>query len=214
MEMIKSVKKWFGSSPSRLVTLAAFLCAAVCLMVGFSSQPRLYAVDYGQYRAVLRQCGLTWTGEDLALGDLQYTRPLNTFAYTRFSWSSLFTPKAGGSTVYAVALVRLFTAPFGMPFSIEALAFVWAAVLALAAGIITGALYERLPRLCAVPLIILCAMYLDGNFCAVFRSLYPQAAAFAFSLLFLAMALKAWSLPPERRKRWIFPIQSASRFAR
>ena len=208
--MNKSVKKWFGSSPSRLVTLAAFVCAAVCLMVGFSSQPRLYAVDYGQYGAVLKQCGLTWTREDLALGDLQYTRPLNTFAYARFSWSSLFTPKAGGSTVYTVALVRLFTAPFGLPFSIDALAFVWAAVLAMAAGIITGALYERLPRLCAVPLIVLCVMYLDGNFCAVFRSLYPQAAAFAFSLLFLAVAIKAWSLPPERRKRWLFPVLIAS----
>ncbi|MBR4539975.1 MAG: hypothetical protein IKO52_14195 [Clostridia bacterium] len=204
--MIKRLKGWFGASPSRLPALAAFVCAAFCLTVGFAKYPRLYAIDFGQYEIILSQCGLTWTPEDLALGDLQYVRPLVTFSYTRFSWASLLSPNTGGSTVYAVALVRLFTAPFGLPFSIDALSFVWALLLALAAGLITGALHEKLPRAWMVPALILCLVYTDGNFCAIFRSLYPEAAAIAFSLLFIASALRAFFLDEDRRVRWLLPL--------
>ena len=203
--MIKRLEGWFAESQSRAVTLLAIVCAAVCLMIGFSGAPRLYPVDYGQYEPVLLQCGLDWTDADKALGGLQYERPILEFRYTRFSWSSLFSMDAGGSTVYAVSLVRLFTEPFGVNFSVDAVAVVWAALLALGCGILTGALYEKLPRAWFLPGALLCVLFLDGNFCAIFRSLYPQAAAIAFSILALALILWAWSVDPRIRSRWLIP---------
>ena len=62
---------WFRRPP-HLVLLLAVLCASVCLAVGFIRSPRLYPVDHGQYDRMLADCGLTWTEEDLAAGDLQY----------------------------------------------------------------------------------------------------------------------------------------------
>lgn len=204
--MIKRLKGWFGASSGRLPALAAFVCAALCLAIGFVREPRLYAIDFGQYEIILSQCGLTWTPEDMALGNLQYVRPLAAFSYAHFSWASLLSPGASGSTVYAVALVRLFTEPFGLPFSIDALSFVWALLLALAAGLITGTLREKLPRAWMLPALILCLVYTDGNFCAIFRSLYPEAAAIVFSLLFIAAALRAFRLDEKRRVKWLFPL--------
>lgn len=183
-----------------------FLIAAFCLLLGFSHTPKLYPVDFGQYETILSQCGLTWTDADIAQGDLQFVRPLTAFRYTHFSWSNLLTPNTAGSTVYAVALVRLFTEPFGLPFSVDALSFVWALLLALAAGLITGALREKLPRVWFIPSLILCLVYTDGNFCAIFRSLYPEAAAIAFSLLFIAAVLRAWCMDGKRRSRQILPL--------
>lgn len=206
--MMKREKGWF--TDSRMVALTVFVCAALCLLIGLMKAPRLYTIDFGQYEAMLRQCSLTWTQEDIARGDLQYVRPLTTFDYTRFSWASLFSPQAESSTVYAVAAVRLFTAPFGLPFSVDALSYVWAFLLALATGLISGAMYRKMPRAWLVPALMLCALFTDGNFCAIFRSLYPEAAAIAFSLLYLGSALWAWSLDAEARKKRLLPVLALS----
>ena len=188
-----------------IVTVTACVCAALCLLMGFSQLPALYPVDYGQYEVILRQCGLDWTQEDILLGGLQYVRPIRFYDYTRFSWESLFTPGAGGGTVYGVALVRLFTAPFGLKFDLDALALVWALILVTATGLLTRALYERFARIWAAPCIVLCVLYSNGNFCAMLRGLYPEAAATAFSLLGLALGIRAWSVGKEKRGKWIFP---------
>ena len=203
--MIKSLKGRFAGTQNRAILLGAVVFAAVCLLVGFTRAPHLYPVDYGQYEPVLLQCGLTWTEEDLALGDLQYSRPLTSFQYTHFSWSNLLTPDTAGSTVYVVALVRLFTQPLGLYFSVDAMAFVWAVILAFSTGLLTVSLRRMLPRAWMVPGMALCVLFTDGNFCAIFRGLYPQSAAIAFSLLYGAVLFYAWSLPAERRRRWLFP---------
>ena len=211
--MTRKKKGWLKIPRRRAVLLAACVCAALCLLVGFTKVPRLYPIDFGQYDLILRQCGLTWTREDLLQGDLHYVRPLRFFSYTRFSWASLFTPGAGGSTVYGVALVRLFTQPFGLPFSIDALSAVWALLLIAAAGLITQALYERFPHIGLIPGLILCLVYMNGNFCAIFRGLYPEAAAIAFSLLSLGLALRAFSVKKESRGRWVIPVLLSSLLA-
>ena len=79
--------------------LFAFVCAFFCLLIGFGRTPRLYAVDHGQYKTIMDQCGLTWTAEDLEKGDLQYVRPVTDFSYMRFNWADLLTPDAGFSIV-------------------------------------------------------------------------------------------------------------------
>ena len=50
-----------------------------------------------------------------------------------------------------------------------------------------------------LPGIMLCMLFTNGDFTAVFRGLYPEAAAISFFLLYLGWALRTWSLPPERR---------------
>ena len=191
------------AQPARMLALGVFLCAALCLAVGFSRSPRLYPVDYGNYETILRQCGLEWTQEDLAKGDLQYIRPVTEFAWARFAWSDLFTPNAGGSVVYLVSLVRLFFRPLGLPFSVDALAAVSALLLCAAVALMALGMRRLFPRVWYIPAALFCFMAMDGNFCAIFRSLYPQGPAIVFSALFAAFSLYAFSLPKEKRPKWL-----------
>ena len=204
--MISKVREWFASSLSWRVCLLTLACAALCLAHGFSSEPRLYPVDYGQYEPVLRQCSLTWTEEDLALGELQYGRPVTAFRYTRFAWSSLLTPQAGGGLVYLTALCRVLTQPFGLNFSTDLLAFLEALLLTAAAVLLMLSLRRLFPRVWFCPLILLCGMFADGNFCAMLRGLYPEGAAVTLSLLLTALTLYAFSLPGERRAAFLPPV--------
>lgn len=199
--------------PARVFAAAVFLCAVFSLLIGFNRSPRLYPVDYGQYKEVLEQCGLTWTAEDLAQGDLQYVRPITTFAWTRFAWSNLLTPKAGGSIVYLIALVRLWAKPLGLPFMVDSLAFVSAALLCVSVTILALALRRLFPRVWYVPVALFCAIAMDGNFCAIFRGLYPEGPAIVFSMLFAALSLYAFSLPEEKRRKWLPPALLSSLLA-
>ena len=117
---------------NRLTVAAVFVFAVICLIIGFSQKPQVYPVDYGQYEWILPDVGLNWTAEDLERGELQFDRPVTTFDYVHFSWSNLFTPDAGNSLVYQVAVVRLFTEPFGLKFNVDYLAAVSAVLLVIA----------------------------------------------------------------------------------
>ena len=203
------LKAWRGPRFRRETLLFALvlLCAAVCLAVGFSRAASLYPVDFGQYDHVLSQCGLAWTEEDLAQGGLQYERPVTAFAYRHFSWSTLLTPKAGMSIVYPIALVRLFTEPFGLPFSVDALAAVQGALLTLSMAVLAVGLARRFPRLWMAPVFGFMLLVLtDGNFCALLRGLYPQGSAAVFTVMFLTAFIRAALAPAEERKKWILPV--------
>ena len=196
--------------PSGLALLAALTAAALCLWIGLSRFPRLCPADYGQYEALLRSLGLTWTEADLARGELSDVRAITSVRYTRFRWASLLTPEAGNSLVYPVALVRLATEPFGLDLSVQALAFVMAALLALSTGLLSAALFRLLPRAWYLPGTILCLVYTDPSFCAVFRGLYPESAAIVFTLLYAAVSLQAWSAAGRRRVAWLLPVLLSS----
>lgn len=203
-EMAVPVRRAGGPArPERWPLVLFALLAALCLLFGLTASPRLYPVDHGQYEIMMRQCGLTWTAADIEAGDLQYGRPLTEFAYTRFPWMNLLSPMAGNSLVYPVALVRLFTEPFGLNLPVGALALALGAVLAFSTGLLSQALRRLTPRAWAAPGVLLCALYTDRNFAAALRGLYPQGAAMAFTLLYAAVALWVWSLPRKRRARWL-----------
>ena len=203
--MKEKLAKWFHETP-HIVLLAAFLCAVFCLTAGLSRSPGLYPVDYGQYERIMDNCGLTWTEEDLAAGSLQYVRPISRFAYARFSWGDLFSPGAGSSMAYGVAAVRLFTEPFGLPFTTDALAAVWGLLLALACGVLSSALYRLRLKAWFLPGVLLCLLCADSNFCAMLRGLYPQSASVTFGLLFAAFTLYAFSKPREIRMPFVLPV--------
>ncbi len=187
-----------------------FLMVSLCLAVGFSQKPCVYPIDYGQYEHLLKQYGLTWTEEDIVLGNLQYSRPITEFAYTHFSWSNLLTPLRAGSLVYLIAVVRLFTEPFGNYFSVDGVAFISAVIMAFSVTLITCSLRKLLPRGWAVPAAAFSIMAVNGNFCALFRSLYSEGPAIVFTLLFIAVVLYTWSIPKELRMQWIIPVNIVS----
>lgn len=183
--------------------LGVCLCALICLFIGFSQKPQVYPVDYGQYQWILPDVGLTWTEEDLEHGDLQFDHPVTEFDYVHFSWSNLFTPDAGNSLAYQVAIVRLFTEPFGLKFNVNYLAVVSAALLAVSAFLMTLGLQRLLPRCWFVPVIILCILFSNGNFCSMFRGLYPEGPAVIYSLMFAAALLYVWSLEKNKQSGWV-----------
>lgn len=193
----------------RPAVLLLTLLAAVCLARGLCGQPALCPVDYGQYSAVMEQAGLSYTAQDLAAGGLQYTRAITQFEYVAFPWGKLISPVPMGSTVYAIAAVRLFTQPFGLDFSVSALAFLWAALLVLAVYSLAGSGWVLFGNGVLLPGIPLCLIFADGNFCAMLRGLYPQGAAIVFSLLFAAAALRAFTTAAGTGLSCLLPLAAA-----
>lgn len=195
------LKKNGGDKPENfkkqnIAALVFAAVAAVCLLTGYLQTPALYPADYGQYDQYMRQCGLTWTQADLEQGDLYYTRSLQYYDYAHTSWMKLLSPSAGYSTVYAVALVRLFTAPFGLPFSGGLLALVWGAVLCFSVYRITLALIQLLRHGWWIAPAVLCLLFTDGNVIAMLRGLYPQGGMLCCGLLYAGELLHA-----EQRRR-------------
>ncbi len=183
--------------------IAVFFSVVLCLIIGFTQKPQVYPVDYGQYEWILPDVGLTWTHEEIEEGKLQFDHPVTDFDYVHFSWSNLFTPDAGNSLVYQVAIVRLFTEPFGLKFNVNYLAVVSAVLLAVSAILMTLGLRRLLPHCWFVPVIFLCVVFSNGNFCSMFRGLYPEGPAVIYSLMFAAALLYVWSLEKSRRTGWI-----------
>ena len=194
----------------RLWAGAVFVLALCFLLLGFFRAGRIYPVDYGQYERILTQCGLTWTPADLEAGGLQYVRPVTRFQYAHFSWPNLLTPQEGGGLVVLTALCRLILQPLGLEFSLQAVAAAAALVLAAAAALLAPAARKLFPRVWYWPVAVLMGIYADGNFCVMLRGLYPEGAAAAFFLLAASIILRAFSLPEERRGRWMIPAVAVS----
>ncbi|MGN1024019.1 MAG: hypothetical protein ACI4OJ_10995 [Lachnospiraceae bacterium] len=181
-------KFWTGS---RGLALAASLAALVCLLGTLFFCRQLYSVDYGQYENYFPDLSITWTQEDQAAGNLQYSRAVTTFRWTHFSWMKLFTPSESGALVYGVSLVRLFAEPLGIPLSLDALSVVWSLLLCVCVYVITRALAEHpgTRGVCGIPAVFFCLLFTDGNFMAMLRSLYPQGSAVVFTLLYASSIL-------------------------
>ena len=172
-----------------MASLVFALLALLCLIIGSRQQPVLYPVDYGQYEGFLKQCGLTWTQEDLKRGELYFTRPLTRFDYTHFSWMKLLSPSSEYSTTYAAAIVRILTKPFGLQFRADYLFAVWSLILCTAVYFITFSLRKIFSHGWGILPGMLCLLFTDGNFAAMFRGLYPQGAMIAYGLLYLGFLL-------------------------
>ncbi len=178
--------------------------AAVCLIIGLNTQPRLYPIDFGQYEKLMGEAGLQYEAGDSSVQ--QYLSAVSVFEYTHFSWARMFTPNAYGSTVLGVAAVRLLTEPFGLPFSADSLAAVWSVLLVLAVYSLTRSTYSLIDTLALVPGVVLCLIFTDTNFCAMLRGLYPQGAAAVFTLLFAAAALRAFTTAKGRGLGCLLPV--------
>ncbi len=191
-------------------SLMAVIAAAFCLIIGFSRKPQLYPIDYGQYEMIMRDAGLTWTAEDIAQGGLQYSRPLTHFAYTDISWFRLLTPRAGSSLVYPIALIRIFTEPLGLDFSVNALAFVLSLILLICVYLQMGYLYKLFPKYAFFPIIGMCLIFTDSNFCAILRGLYPQGVMIVYTVLYITALLGYFASEEKKRLPHMFATAVSS----
>ena len=161
------------------------------MVIGCRQGPVLYPAYNDQYEYFLKRCGLTLTQKDQDSGVLSPVRPLTEFEYTDFSWRELFSPGTENSTAFAAAIVRIFTAPFGLKFHTDYLLIFWCAVLCTAVFFVTSGLKRSFRYGWSIIPGLLCLLFTDGNFMAVFRSLYPQGAMIAFGLLYFGFLLDA-----------------------
>lgn len=203
---MKQWRSWLDADQGRRIALLLSVSAFACLLAGLLRSPRLYPIDYGQYQAILQQVGLAYTKEDAGSDTLQYVRAVTEFAYAHFSWAKMFSPSSSGSLVYGVALVRLLTEPFGLGFSVDALAAFWVVLLVFAVYSLARSGYSLLGDAVLVPGGVLCLLFSDLNFCAMLRGLYPQGAAVVFTLLFLAAALRAFTTAKGTGVRCLLPL--------
>ncbi|MBR2759588.1 MAG: hypothetical protein IKD66_00315 [Solobacterium sp.] len=187
--------------PSFLAGMGSMFCALISLVIGALRSPVLYPVDFGQYELLLRQFSLTWTKADLLAGNLHYVRPITRFAYTRFSWSNLLTPSAGNSLIYPIAVVRLFTEPFGLLFHVDLLAVVLCLFLLVSVFLTASSMYRRFREFWWFPAAILCFLFCDGNFFAMLRGLYTTGSAVVFSILHISVVLYLSILDSKGRAR-------------
>lgn len=189
--------KWDSAIGAPLLMAAA---ALICIAIGLMKNPKLYPVDYGQYEAYLSDDGLTWTAADLKEGKLQFDHPVTSFSYAHFSWMKMLTPSAPASTVYAAAFVRLCSRIcLENSLSVDRISVFWALILAAGVYLITYGMIRLCRSVWEIPGIILCMIFTDGNFCAIFRGLYPQAAGIAFMVLFTGTVLWTCAVPYAER---------------
>lgn len=164
------------------------LAILVVLLPGILSANRLGTVDNGRYEQVMRSVGLEYLPEDLAdSSTLQYDRVIEEYGYGTFSYWKLFAPNGENSILYPIALIRLVTQPFGLHFSTQYLAILYAFALALGTwGLVRGCAHLG-GWTSAIPGGIMVLIASDRNFAAYLNSLYPMGTV-AVSFVLLAAA--------------------------
>ena len=171
--------------PVWCISLFAFLF----LVIGLVRQPQLYPADYGQYEQYMRQCGLTLKADDQGNENIFYTHAVTEYDYKRISVMKLLTPVSESAVPYAVAVVRLFTEPFGKPFSGNYLALVWIIILTVSVTLVSLYLFRMFRHGWWIPGVIFCLIFTDKNFTAILRGLYPQGGSIVLALIYIAAVL-------------------------
>lgn len=167
------------------------LAVLIVLLPGILSADRLGTVDNGRYEQVLLSAGLEYLPEDLEdPSTLQYDRVIEEYAYGSFSYWKLFAPNGENSILYPIAMIRLVTEPFGLPFSTQYLAILYAIALALGTwGLVRGCAHLG-GWLSAIPGAILVLIASNRNFAAYLNSLYSMGTVAVSLVLLLAAALR------------------------
>lgn len=167
------------------------LAILAVLLPGILSADRLGTVDNGRYEQVLLSAGLEYLPEDLEdPSTLQYNRVIEEYGYGSFSYWKLFAPNGENSILYPIALIRLVTEPFGLHFSTQYLAILYAIALALGTwGLVRGCAHLG-GWLAAIPGALLVLIAADRNFAAYLNSLYPMGTVAVSLVLLLAAALR------------------------
>ncbi len=153
------LKKFFRYE-DRNFALAFSLLAGIILISVLFAGKRPGVVDWGNYENTMLQAGLTYTQDTLREPDeLHYIKVIEEFAFEPFEPARFIQAKPTASLYYPVTVVRLFSEPFGIPFSTARLAVVYAVITIISLFYILKALYRMMGYRAAV----LARFHADGE---------------------------------------------------
>ncbi len=162
---------------------AALLLAA--LLYTLFAAPAVRVTSDGSYANVMDALRLTWAGEPAKWGEV-----VQQFAYLRYDFASLLSP-GQNAIAYPAALVRLATAPFGLPFDTRWLACAYGLMMALGVYLGVSGLYRRSRGAAAAAGSAMILLVMDPNMTGYLNSLYAQGTAIACLTLFLGCVISA-----------------------
>lgn len=160
--------------------LAASLTFVVLLWTLFST-PSMSVIADGSYPSLADELALSYYNPaEFPVGEV-----VEQFAYQEEAYSTLLLAAKSSSAV-AVAIVRLFTKPFGIDFNTRYLAIVYAVFISCGTYMLVFALERKKRNLGIVGLLATLFIVSNSTAMAYLNSIYPIGAAIAFLLLFLS----------------------------
>ena len=184
----------------------------VLIASGMFAAHRLGTVDSGKYERIMRETGLRYTRQEEEADDLLFTRVIEEYDYAHFSFAKLFAPHKSTSLIYPVALIRLLTRPFGLPFSTRYLYLLYAALTGLAVSMIVRSAASLWGRYAAILGAALAILFADRNLTAYFGSLYEVGTLTVALMLFVACTFAALTYRRESGLGAIWPLVLSSAF--
>lgn len=214
--MMKRLKEFFREkckNQAGLLGLFFGLAVLAVLLPGIFSAQRLGTLDNGSYEPTMQVAGLTYLQSDLAEPEtLFFDHVIEKYDYSSFSYWKLLGPNGQSSILYPVALIRLVTEPFGIPFSTVYLALAYSLLYALGTYVLVRSCAHLSGWLGAIPGTILLLASSSRNLLAYFNSLYPTAAVIVGLLLMIAMALRLFTYGKHTGIRGMLGFLAAAAF--
>lgn len=194
MDKIKERFRKELTNSAKVLGLVFGLAAFVVLLSGLFAAGRLGTMDTGKYEPVMEAAGLTYTEEDCQEREtLTYDRVIETYDYTVFSYSKLFSPNGNSSIVYPIALIRLFTNTFGLDFSVVYLYIVYSLLASYGIYSLVRSSAWMAGKWAVIPGGLLLFVMSDRNLTAYFGSLYTTGTVILSLLLMTAMVLRLFT---------------------
>lgn len=201
------------SDHSKLMGLFFGLAALCLLLPGIFSPNRLGTVDNGRYESTMLSAGLEYLDADAEEADtLFYHHVIERYGYGSFSYWKLLAPNGENSIVYPIALIRVVTAPFGLDFSTQYLALLYALLFALGVYMLVRATGCVGGWLAAIPGFLLLLAAGSRNLTAYFNSLYPIATVTVSLVLMLGTAMRLFTYGRKRVWRSLAAFLAAGAF--
>lgn len=182
-------KRWGDNA--NILGLFFGLAVLAVLLPGLLSGSRLGTVDNGRYEPVMLSAGLAYLPEDQAdPGTLFYDHVIEEYAYSSFNYWKLLAPNGQNSILYPITLIRLATQPFGLNFSVQYLAILYAILFAAGTYMLVKSCGYLAGWLAAIPGGLLLLAAGSRNLTAFFGSLYSVGTVVVSLLLMTAAALR------------------------
>ncbi|MDD3335787.1 MAG: hypothetical protein PHI98_09790 [Eubacteriales bacterium] len=177
------------SKRAREAGLVAAILVILSLCYTLFAQPGIGAVIDDSYGTVMSELKLAYPEGETGIG-----HKVEQYRFLPFDYASLLTP-GKGVTVYAAALCRLVTEPFGLLFSTRVLAFVYMLMIALGAYLMVSGLYGHSRLAAGMACVAICVLMMENNITGYLNSLYSIGGIIAGFMLFVGCVVHTLCLP-------------------
>ena len=184
----------------------------VAILSSAFASPHLGTVDSGKYERIMDSVGLGYTEQQQMEEDLMYTRVLENYEYTHFSYAKLLTPTRSGSILYPIALIRALTQLLGLGFSTIYLLLLYAVLAALGVYMIVRSAAFMWGRHGVILGAVLLLLFADRNLTAYFSSLYETGTLIVALTLFGGCVLRGFTYRRGGGAGIIWPVLLSSLF--